>query len=823
MHFYGREADMHRQGKANGVLRAGLWALLLASAALLLSACAAPAATAPDPSAELSTPTPPPATADPLLTEDAEKIRISELMAKNRAVLRDEDGDFSDWIELENCSEQAVELGGWRLTDRETREGWTLPAVTLAAGERLLVFADGKDRAEGLHANFSLSQGESVYLYNRHGYLAGEAPCLSAEPDVSVCLDEAGDYVESLYPTPGFPNTGAGYSAWQSTLTPAGPLVINEVLVSNTVVTNVYAVGMSDWVEILNVSDEAVNLGDYFLSDDDDDYFLWRFPSVTLQPGQTYLVLCDPEPSEGSAVRCDRFGLSSVNEQLYLAKSDGTLTDYASLRDIPYRCSYGRMPGENGWFYFEVPGPGRPNERGYRRVACSPAAAEPDGVFEGVEGVTVTLEAPGTIYYTTDGTLPDAASAIYTEPLELTQTCVLRAINWETDAMPSRAATFSYFINEGHSLPVASLVSDDKLTFNGMYYYGSKGVETPGNLAFYAEDARFTIPCGIKMQGGTSLVLPKKNMSVRFRGRYGQETLSCDVFGGGVQEFTNLLLRAGQDYYSAVIRNELCQNLAMSASDALICQRNRYCVLYVDGKYYGIYALMEKSNEQLYADTIGVSRESVTTVEADHTLDTELFRDVLSFCLTKDMSDADNYAYISERMDLDSMIDWFLLEGYCANSDLTFGNLRYCRSTEGDGKWRFMFYDLDAAFHEPGLIYTNLLSQEQLKTKQICQVAAALLKNEDFRERLLLRAGELLNGPLTNDKALAEIDRLIAQIEPEVERDFAAHNVNAAAWRRHVRTLRSLFDPGDWRQQNIDMLCRLFRLSEQERARYFGE
>ena len=70
-------------------------------------------------------------------------------------------------------------------------------------------------------------------------------------------------------------------------------------------------------------------------------------------------------------------------------------------------------------------------------------------------------------------------------------------------------------------------------------------------------------------------------------------------FGGGVKQFTNLLLRAGQDYYTTVFRNELCLNLALSASDSLVTQRSRYCVLYVDGKYYGIYALMEKSNEQM--------------------------------------------------------------------------------------------------------------------------------------------------------------------------------------------------------------------------------
>ena len=62
--------------------------------------------------------------------------------------------------------------------------------------------------------------------------------------------------------------------------------------------------------------------------------------------------------------------------------------------------------------------------------------------------------------------------------------------------------------------------------------------------------------------------------------------------------------------------------------------------------------------------------------------------------MTNDLSEPENYEEICRRLDVDSLIDWLILEGYFANDDLTFGNVRYCRSTENDGKWRLMFYDL---------------------------------------------------------------------------------------------------------------------------------
>ena len=97
---------------------------------------------------------------------DVGKLVISELMIKNRGVLADADGDFSDWIELENVSGETVSLNGWTVSDSESKAGWPLPAAELASGERVVIFTSGKNRAgDELHADFSLSEGETVCLF----------------------------------------------------------------------------------------------------------------------------------------------------------------------------------------------------------------------------------------------------------------------------------------------------------------------------------------------------------------------------------------------------------------------------------------------------------------------------------------------------------------------------------------------------------------------------------------------------------------------------------------------------------------------------------
>ena len=85
---------------------------------------------------------------------------ISEFMAANDTTLADEDGDFSDWIEIHNPDGREVDLDGYFLTDKATNlDKWRIPAVTIPAGGYLVIFASDKDRSNpeaALHTNFKL-------------------------------------------------------------------------------------------------------------------------------------------------------------------------------------------------------------------------------------------------------------------------------------------------------------------------------------------------------------------------------------------------------------------------------------------------------------------------------------------------------------------------------------------------------------------------------------------------------------------------------------------------------------------------------------------
>lgn len=747
-------------------------------------------------------------------------LRISEFMVKNRATLMDEYGAFPDWIELENISDADISLSGVSLADGEGKDGWRFPNVTLCAGERLVVYAADapEEAAEALYTGFALSKDEEIILRAADGTIIDEAACTVDKADTALYRDADGQWQTTLFATPGYENSPAGYDARQAALKCASPIAIYEAVVYAVTDTGA-ASSEADALTLKNISEETLSLEGFYLSDDEKNLMLWALPDITLAPGKSVTVRCTG--ADGGGELDAPFALAADKERVFLSNAAGEVIDYALLHDIPYGGSMGRVDGEGGWFYFARPRAADAKAAYARRISDMPAAPGADGVYDGVERLVVELEGEGKIYYTLDGSLPTEESEEYTAPIELDATTVIRAIAVQPGALPSRAITLSYIINEGHSLPVVSLVADDVREFGLMYNNRKKDIELPGNLAYYSQELTFSIPCGVDMHGETSLALKKKNMGLRFRAAYGDSRLKADIFGGGIAEFSSLLLRAGQDQGNTLIRNELLENLCLEFSDAVPTQRSQYCAVYINGEYAGIYALMEKVDKYHYADLMDVSEDSVTVTKAWAIPGTEYYESVLRFAEENDLRTAEAYARFEERVDIDSLIDWMIIEGYSANTDLATSNLRYACSTEGDGKWRFMLYDLDATLTAPASIFANVLKPS---STQSAAFITPLLQNAAFRERFLTRAAEVLSTTLSNENVDAEILRLTGQIEPEVARDLEfTGNMGYAQWQINVQQLRDAITARDWRGRCIAAICELMHLSAEERAQYFPE
>lgn len=152
------------------------------------------------------------------------QLRIAEVVTSNRDGLLDEDGDTSDWIELSNVTSFELELEGYGLSQSTETDPWMLPPLSLSPGERLVVFASGKDRrGDELHADFQLaSAGEPLLIVDPEGVAYGFDPIPSLASDDAygavglILLDEAAPY---RYRTPeddDWTDVGFDDSGWSS-------------------------------------------------------------------------------------------------------------------------------------------------------------------------------------------------------------------------------------------------------------------------------------------------------------------------------------------------------------------------------------------------------------------------------------------------------------------------------------------------------------------------------------------------------------------------------------------------------------------------------
>ena len=155
-------------------------------------------------------------------TAPPEGFVISEFMADNTRTLRDDDGDRTDWLEIQNTGAQAASLDGWGLSvDPQQPLAWRFPPVVVPKGGFLVVYASGKDRArtgQPLHTNFKLPKsGGYLALSSPSGQTVSAFDAYSAQT-ADVSYGRLAGNARSVgffpLPTPGLRNatSGAGFA-----------------------------------------------------------------------------------------------------------------------------------------------------------------------------------------------------------------------------------------------------------------------------------------------------------------------------------------------------------------------------------------------------------------------------------------------------------------------------------------------------------------------------------------------------------------------------------------------------------------------------------
>lgn len=754
-------------------------------------------------------------------------IQISEYMLKNSMGIKDCDFEYSNWIELYNFGDEGILLNGFSLTDKDSgSEKWSFPeGVYLEAGEYLTVYCSGKDKIiDGeLHTDFTLGRNSDyLALWTNENVLAQEITLQYGGENISTSLDNNGNYLFSCRATPGDKNYI--HEGTQSNLFAK---LDNGIIISE--VCSVSDEDSSDYIEIYNYSDSDISLSGYTIGNDIGVPF-FTFPDIVLESGEYIVVYCDGKNIADSEknLHADT-KLSSGGEKIYLTDHQGNVRDFFESGKQRKSVTSGRIGSDTSarWF-FASSTPGAENSKGYVGYTEQPMASMHGGFV--VKGTKITISADENAYitYTTDGSVPTASSKKYNSSITINKTTVLRFAAFSDDLLSSDVVTETYFVTDEHTIPVVSLSGSprkisDKDT--GILYNSKSKDEHACHVEYFDETGVKAVEfdAGVALFGYSSREYYQKGLRLRLREVYGENEVNYPFFGdNSVDSFSSLLLRpGGEDQISSKIRDDLIPMIIRGMD--LDYQETQPAALYVNGKYWGLYFVRERLDANYIKYKYGYDKDSVDIIKGNRQVVTgsvSQYNKLVNYIDFHDMTNDEEYKYAIDQIDVDSLINFWIVETYFCNFDI--GNIK-CFRVRDTGKWRWMIYDMDWAMWpttwDSNMIESKLLTTGYLPTIQNNKIMRNLLKNDQFRDRFITLYCYHIENTFESKRATELLDELTAYIQPELTRQYKVmkypkHNAFEKNWSQ-IRKFLS-FKP----EMAYQQLMSAFDLTNEELEQY---
>ena len=287
---------------------------------------------------------------------DISKLVINEIMTSNKGVYIDEEGEIYDWLELYNGSNNDIDLTNYGLSDKENGEvKWLFPSSTIIPKNSYLIVYLTGDKKQGLYANFSIDSNinELITLKSSNGKVVDSIKTLDIPKNSVMARDADGKWIVTDLITPGYSNNEEGrmlYIDFSKNIEDKKTLMLSEILPCNEGIT-IKDNRLYEYIEITNISEDKINLKDYYLSNDENILYKWRFPDIELEPNNTYLVYSNDIE--------DTFNLKNKNGKVLLSNHIGVV-DNVSYVDLPNGVAY--IKEDNRWIPSISISPGYPND-----------------------------------------------------------------------------------------------------------------------------------------------------------------------------------------------------------------------------------------------------------------------------------------------------------------------------------------------------------------------------------------------------------------------------------------------------------------------------
>jgi hypothetical protein len=372
--------------------------------------------------------------------------------------------------------------------------------------------------------------------------------------------------------------------------------------------------------------------------------------------------------------------------------------------------------------------------------------------------------------------------------------------------------------NGNHTLPVWEINIDEKYLWSpdsGLYVVGRNGIEGwqdivanynqdwefPANIKFYVDgNLQFDHQVGFRIKGFGSRAMPMKSLGFYWRSEYGNSSLNYQMFEDApIAKYNRLTLRnAGQDFGLTQMKDGTIADVFKYKANVEFLEY-RPSVVYLNGEYWGIQNIRDMITPWHFQNHYGVNRNTVDFIggseldpEEDDGSKVDWMNDIIAFLQSNDVSIPANYNTMLERIDIESFMDYIIIQTYIGKLDWPAWNAKWWRSNSdpNHSKWRWVVYDLDLSLLK---LYQNKVwigdlykNHERDDRQDGFFVFNHLIKNEAFvdafLERYLYFIDEVFYPERFNEIVLAN--------KTKIESEYPQH---AKKW--HTRSV------GEWNEE----------------------
>lgn len=426
----------------------------------------------------------------------------------------------------------------------------------------------------------------------------------------------------------------------------------------------------ADYVELRNLTDQAISLDGFFISDDQDHLNKFSLNGYEL-PENGYLILAADKKELP-------FKLSgSEGEELFISDGENHILQQVHLPPLEKDTTYSLQ--ESGEWHITEPTPMAENAEGTPYVkkvyVASPRFSHEAGFYDAPFDLAIDCYKTYRVYYTTDGAVPDEHATLYTAPIHIEdatsnpntlsmrtditvddatppaekvkKATVIRAVAIDEDGNRSSVETKTYFVGfqrykAYQNIPILSIVAEpddlfdeqDGIHVRGRVYqewlaknagttelakrdiptnYRQRGREweIPVSIQEFDENGSmlFSQNAGLRIHGSSTRERTQKSFNLYARKDYGDKEFQFDLVPGKEKREKYVVrINAGIDS----IIHEMLKDLGLPTSGT------QPCLCFLNGEFWGFYELREKQDEEYIADCYGLNQKDLIVVKNSH-------------------------------------------------------------------------------------------------------------------------------------------------------------------------------------------------------------